>query len=102
MSNFTYVLSYDATSSNFSLNRLRAFIESNRLVKSWYLPFQGTYVLKSDSLLMDFLPSFNQFFDGSTFLITYANGNIVTGSLPVNIWHWMNTGDVPQLAGPLS
>jgi hypothetical protein len=90
----TFVLSYNPLSVKLSATQLLGWIKESQNIKQWYSPFLGTYVLRSDQPLTTLVQGFTAAFDGDSFLISQISPSFTGGSLPPEIWNWINTGNV--------
>lgn len=97
MTTYTYVLSYNPLATALTPSQVHAFIERNRDIKTWYLPFTGTYLLKSELPLVQLVDPFRRFFGDNAFVLTYGISNLIGGSLPPAIWDWINDKPTPAL-----
>lgn len=100
MPEFVYVLSYYGWSVSPTDSQVRMFVQSHRDIETWYYPFVGTFIFKSRRKLFDLAVEFRQFFGGSPCLLTYANSSLMGGSLPQEVWDWINNAPAPTLDGP--
>lgn len=98
MAKYNYVLSYNPYMQSPNADQLQLLISKHREIGSWYLPFSGTYVLKSDLSLAELQSQFQPYFASSPFILTWVPSRYATGSLPPVIWEWFN--DQPNLALP--
>jgi hypothetical protein len=99
MAKFLYQLTFPSTTISPSLAQIQIFISQNRDIDSWYLPFAGCYIFKSNKTLFELQPQFLQFFGQSLFVISYVTPSLVGGSLPQGAWQWMNDLDNLLLPG---
>ena len=93
MAKFNYLLSFDPTSNEVTLQRLQIFIAQNRDIESWYLPFSGTFIIKSNLALLDMNRQFLFFFGLSPYILTYMVPTYSGGSLNPQAWQWLNSLD---------
>jgi hypothetical protein len=98
MAKFAYQLTFSASNPSPTAIQAHLFIAQNRDIETWYLPFSGTYIFKSDKLLTELQVQFGQFFGQSLFILSYLSPNLVGGSLPQNIWQWLNQLDTQLLS----
>lgn len=96
---FIYTLSYNPYGDKFNQSHLQLLIEKSREITSWYLPFVGTYVLKSEQGIETFTTSFRRFFGEEAFLITYGTPRLMSGAMPQTVWDWLNQEAMPALTG---
>lgn len=89
MADFNYILSFDPWCQNPKASQVTNFVQSHREVESWFIPFVGTIVFKSNRALVDIVPSFREHFAGASFVISLINPSFVGGSLPQSIWDWI-------------
>ena len=94
MSNINYILSYNPHATSPQSQQTHIFISQNRDISTWYLPFPGTYLIKSPQPLSALNGQFLQHFGATPFVLSFAPSSYVTGSLPTSIWQWFN--DVPN------
>jgi hypothetical protein len=99
MTEFVYVLSYNPFSESLTEDQINIFIKSSRDINTWYYPFIGTYIFKSNKALVDLAPIFRQFFAPSPCILTYAGTHLIGGSLPQTVWDWINDVPLPRLPG---
>ena len=97
MAAFNYLLSYNPLSTEVNIQRLQIFISQNRDIESWYLPFSGTFVIKSNIALIDLNRQFMFFFGTNAYILTYMVPNYSGGSLQPEAWHWINALGNPAL-----
>lgn len=108
----TFLLSYDPMPTSVRANQLLAFIQENRRIVTYYAPFLGAYVLKSNSSVFDLQQSFMGILDRSLFIIVEIPAGGAGGTLPVNMWpfvngtspspgsNWLETLNLPPLSRP--
>lgn len=97
MSEFLYVLSFNPFGDNPNPSQVDIFVRSHRDISTWYFPYLGTYMFKSARPLVELSPAFRQFFGNAQFSLTFASPQLVGGTLPQNVWDWMNNVSVPAL-----
>ncbi len=97
MNESVYILSYNPFGENPSETQVQAFLRAHRAINTWYYPFLGTFIFKSNLTLVDLAPNFRQFFGNSACILTYANPALIGGSLPQSIWDWINGSSPPIL-----
>jgi hypothetical protein len=90
---FNYVLAYDPATTSPTAMQLHVFITKHRDIESWYYPFAGTYILKSDRALVELINEFVTFFGTSPFLLSWVPHTYLSGSLPPQVWNWVNNQD---------
>jgi hypothetical protein len=97
-----YLLSFSQSSLSPNPSQIQIFVSQNRDIESWYMPFMGTYILKSPRGLHQLNAQFAQLFGGNMYLLTYADSSFATGSLPEGIWKWFNDEVNPFIPPPPS
>lgn len=100
MAKYNYILTYDPASTSPTPMQLHVFISKNRDIESWYYPFAGTYIIKSDRALAELINEFSKFFGTSQFVLAWMPAQFVTGSLPPEVWNWVNNLSNPFLPAP--
>ena len=90
MTSYVYLLSYNPMMPALSPAQIHAFIEQHRDIRTWYIPFSGTYVIKSELALVTLVEPFRRFFGPNLFILTYVNRSLIGGSLPNQVWDWIN------------
>ena len=98
MAKYNYALSYNPSGLHPNGSQLHIFISQNRDVETWYLPFLGTYILKSDKALTELMPQFSAFFSNAPYMLTWIPPGGTTGSLPPEVWTWINNQSPPAFA----
>ena len=98
MAKFIYVLSFSPMTTNPNPVQLHTFITQNRDIESWYAPFPGTYLLKSDKALSDLLQPFQNIFHPTNFIITWPSPGFMNGAQPPEVWNWVNTLSIEKIA----
>lgn len=96
MAKFLYQLAFSSVSSPTTA-QVHIFLTQNRDVESWYAAFPGSYLFKSDRLLIELQRQFAQFFGQGHFIITYVSAGLIGGVLPEAIWQWTRQIDPPQI-----
>jgi hypothetical protein len=99
MARFLYQLTFPVASASPNPTQTHVFVSQNRDIETWYIPFPGTYIFRSDRLLAELQSPFSQFFGQTLFLLTYLSPSLMTGSLPLNVWEWVNQPDTPMITG---
>ena len=99
MAKFNYLLAFDPATTSPTAMQLHVFITKHRDIESWYYPFAGTYILKSDKALIELINEFVSFFGATPFVLSWAPHQYLTGSLPPQVWTWLNNQS-PQLPQP--
>ena len=89
MTTFNYILSYNPVLPSLTQSQVHVFIERNRDIQTWYLPFVGTYILKSNLTLAELTTPFGQFFGSNFYILTYVVPTLISGSLPPTVWNWL-------------
>ena len=97
MAQFNYLLAFNPNSPEVSTQRLQIFISQNRDIESWYFPFSGAFILKSNLTLVDLNHQFMLFFGLNSYVLTYMVPSFVGGSLPPLVWEWVSKLDNPAL-----
>ena len=97
MAKYAYQLTFPSMIVSPSFAQIQVFISQNRDIETWYLPFMGCYIFKSDKTLAELQPQFLQFFGQVSFVISYLSRNLVGGFLPESVWQWLNDLDNPLL-----
>jgi hypothetical protein len=87
---FNYLLTYDPAIISPTPMQLNVFISKHRDIESWFYPFAGTYILKSDKALVELINEFVTFFGAAPFILSWAPSQYLTGSLPPQVWTWLN------------
>lgn len=91
-----YILSYSPFTSFPSEGQLLGLVRINRHVAQFYQPFFGTYLLKSGDSAYVLNESFKDVFENTPYMLTMITSNFASGSLPQEVWNWINFGTVPQ------
>ena len=91
MASYTYLLSYNPYATAPSALQIQIFVSQNRDIESWFVPFPGTYMFKSQKPLSDLVTQFTSFFAPSLFLLTWAPPGGVTGAQSADVWNWVNS-----------
>ena len=86
----TYVLSYNPLMTTLQPAQLLAFIKEARRIQSWYSPFIGTYLLKSEDSISAMNQMFSGIFNGELHTIALVFPTHIGGSLPPAVWNWIN------------
>lgn len=97
MARFLYQLAFSTFATPKPM-QVHVFITQNRDVESWYAAFPGSYLFKSDKLLVELQTQFTQFFGDAQFLVTYVPPNSIGGLLPESIWQWARDVTPPQIS----
>lgn len=97
-----YLLSYNTFALNPTENQLLNHVQVNRFIAQYYQPFVGTYIIKSEQPIGTLSESLKGFFNNSPYLLTQLFPNLAGGSLPSDIWHWINHGYIPRPPSPAS
>lgn len=95
-----YLLSYNTFTLNPTESQLLNHMQVNRFIAQYYQPFMGTYILKSEQQISVVSESLKGFFNGSPYLLTQMFSELAGGSLPNDIWHWINHGYIPAPPTP--
>jgi len=95
-----YLLSYNTLSGRPSEGQLLNHVRISRHVTQYYQPFFGTYIIKSDQPIMVVTEGFKGLFEDAPFMLTQLFAHVSGGSLPPDIWHWINHGYVPAPPPP--
>lgn len=95
-----YLLSFSPSSFSPNSSQIQIFVSQNRDIESWYMPFMGTYIIKSPKSLDQLNAQFAQFFGGNMYLLLYTDSGLTTGSLPQGIWNWFNDEVNPFIPPP--
>ena len=98
MNNF--ILSYNPFSATPTEGQLLNHVQVNRFISQYYQPFIGTYILKSDQPIGVLTESLKGLFETSPFMVNVLYPNMSGGSLPTDIWHWINYGFIPAPPPP--
>lgn len=96
MNNF--LLTYNTFALNPTESQLLNHVQVNRYISQYYQPFMGTYILKSDAPINILSESLKGFFHNSPYLLSQLFAELAGGSLPSDIWHWINYGVIPPPA----
>lgn len=85
-----FLLSYDAAAAIDMHPQLSSFVKEHKLIDQWSQPYNGLYLLKSQSGLVSLAHSFDGFFARRVFhVICPISAPWVGGILPENIWEWL-------------
>jgi hypothetical protein len=95
-----YLLSYSTLTGRPSEGQLLNHVRISRHVLQYYQPFFGTYIIKSDQPIFTVTEGFKGLFEENPFMLTQLFANMSGGSLPPEIWHWINHGFIPAPAAP--
>lgn len=98
MNNF--ILSYNLMGAFPKEGQLLNHVQYNRLITSYYQPFPGTFFLKSHQSAYILNESVKGFFDEWPYTLIQFDARFASGSLPTNVWDWINTGIVPPPPPP--
>ena len=85
-----YILNYNPLEIKISSNQLATFITDNRKIYQWYIPFAGTYVIKSNDTLASLAESFRGVFDGAPFILSHTFPVTMGGAQNDVVWNWIN------------
>ncbi len=94
MNNF--ILNYNPFASFPSEGQLLGLVRINRHVAQFYQPFFGTYLLKSYDTAYVLNESFKGVFESTPYMLTLISAQNAAGSLPQEVWNWVNNGTVPD------
>lgn len=86
----TYILSYNPYEVRISSGQLAIFIKDSKKIFQYYLPFTGTYVIKSYENLQSLAESFREAFSGAPFILTQAYPTNMGGAQSEIVWAWIN------------
>ncbi len=86
----TYILSYNPFEMKISHGQLAIFIKDSKKIFQYYLPFTGTYVIKSVETLQSLAESFREVFEGAPFIVTMAYPTAMGGAQSELVWTWIN------------
>jgi len=78
------------------------YLEVNRYVSGFYSPFPGTFLLKSAEPLLSLTDSFRGLFEDQPYTLVEFVPSNVNGTLPSDIWQWLNYGVVPAPPPPVT
>lgn len=92
-----FILSFDPLGTKLSSVQLLGYIQSSRHIHQWYTPFLGTYIIKSDENLLALTEKLRTQFDGSFFLLTLFHPSFIGGSMPAEVWAWINPPQAPVI-----
>lgn len=98
MNNF--ILSYNPMAQFPSEGQLITLLRINRHVLQYHQPFVGTYLLKSYDTAYVLNESFKGIFEHVPYMLTQVNSAFASGSLPQDVWNWLNFGTVPPPPPP--
>jgi hypothetical protein len=85
-----YLLSYDVAAAAEMYPQLFSFVKEHKLIEQWSQPYNGLYLLKSQSDITTLSLSFDQFFARRVFhVISSISPLWVGGILPADIWNWL-------------
>jgi hypothetical protein len=98
----TYILTWDPSNQAISWNQLDAFIVANRYLLSWFKPYPGTYIVKSDTPMQQIVASLRTFFDGHNFFVGALVPQYTGGAFSAEIWNWINNDVLPQNVSPVT
>jgi hypothetical protein len=95
-----YVLSLNAFSVSPTLGQVTNYLTVNRYVSGFYSPFPGTFLFKSTEPLLKLSDSFKGLFEDQLFTLAEFVPSNVNGTLPHDVWQWLNFGVVPKASPP--
>ena len=98
MNNF--VLSYSPFGGTPTEGQLLNHVQVNRYIEQYYQPFIGTYILKSNEIMMVISDSMKGLFESSPYMVHQLFPHLTGGSLPQDVWHWINHGYIPRPVAP--
>ena len=101
MAESLYILTFNPFAENPTHSQVDIFLRSHRDISTWYFPHLGTYLFKSGKSVAELTPGFRQFFGNTQFVMSFVIPALVGGSLPENIWAWINQQETQSLGGPL-
>ncbi|PZU07652.1 MAG: hypothetical protein DI606_16350 [Sphingobium sp.] len=90
-----YLLSYNPYGFTPTEGQLLNHVKVNRFIVQYYQPFIGTYVLKSEQTAVVVTESLKGLFEQSPFMVTQLFSHLTGGTMPQEIWHWINHGYMP-------
>jgi hypothetical protein len=96
----SYILSFNPFSTTPSVGQILNHLQVNKYVSGFYSPFPGTYLLKSPQTIDVLNNSFLGLFESAPYTIMMISGATAQGSLPQEIWAWVNYGAVPPAPPP--
>lgn len=70
-------------------------VKINRFITQYYQPLPGQYLLKSDQSAYILNDSFKGLFESTAYMLIQFDSRLTSGSLPQEIWNWINFGEVP-------
>lgn len=98
MNNF--ILSYSTFSAIPTHNQLLNHMQTSRYIDQYYQPYVGTFFLKSDTSPHALNMSLKGLFDTATYTLAFFNPEFAGGSLPQDVWDWLNHGVIPVTPAP--
>lgn len=93
MNNF--ILNYNPFSQFPRSGQLLTLLRINRHVSQFYQPFHGTYLIKSMDVASVVNDSFKGIFESTPYILTQLFSHVAAGSLPPEVWQWINFDTVP-------
>ncbi|WP_132833397.1 hypothetical protein [Sphingomonas sp. PP-CC-3G-468] len=96
----SFILSYSPFQTTPTEGMLLTIVRINRHVSQFYQPFLGTYILKSEDTANVVNESFRGVFEQTPYMITLITNQWATGSLPQEVWNWLNHGVMPTITTP--
>jgi len=95
MNNF--VLSYDPLVATVTPGQLLQYVKDSRSISSWYSPFMGTYLLKSELSAWQLSEQFRGVFAGAAFMVAQVWPGATGGAFSNEVWQWLNGVVIPPL-----
>lgn len=90
-----YILSYSPFLDNPSEGQLLNHVQVNKFISAYYQPFIGTYVLKSQHHISIVADSLRGLFGSAPHTVSQVFSNAIGGTLPNEVWHWLNHDIIP-------
>lgn len=98
MNNF--MLSYNPYAVIPTNGQLLNYMQNSRFVDQFFQPYHGTYLIKSGSAANVLNAMISGLFEGSPYILAQVFSHSSGGSLPSEIWNWLNFGTVPPVSAP--
>lgn len=94
----TFSITYNSLQLQAVEKQLDAFLQSNRNVVSWAKPFDGLYLVRSNLDRIALYVNLKSFFpDSIPFFVASVTAAECVGTLPQNVWDWLNSVDYSAL-----
>lgn len=89
----TFQLNYDIFGTNLTVTQIQGFMNESRRIVSWYQPFAGTFLIKSNESQALIRDGFSSIFGDAKFILSLVDVRNATGALDSTVWHWIYTDD---------